>query len=116
MKNFYPIYRNKKLLPWIKWWILKRLNGGQSSLKAVTLSSGTLTKVDKSKALSIKEYYGNTVQNGTPTPESPVEIQTISGDNSFSINNSSYRVDLRRQEYNKSTKRTNSTKRSKYIK
>lgn len=21
--NFYPIYRNKKLLPWIKWWLIK---------------------------------------------------------------------------------------------
>ena len=92
-KYFLPVYHSQ-LKPWIKWWILKRLNGGQSSLKAVTISSGTLTKVDKSKALSIKQYYGNTVQNGTPTPESPVEIQTISGDNSFSINNSSYRVDF----------------------
>ena len=92
-KYFLPVYHSQ-LKPWIKWWILKRLNGGQSSLKAVTLSSGTLTKVDKTKALSIKEYYGNTVQNGTPTPESPVEIKTISGDNTFTINGVDYRLDL----------------------
>lgn len=79
-KYFLPVYHSQ-LKPWIKWWILKRLNGGESSLKAVTISSGTLTKVDKSKALSIKEYYGNTVQNGTPTPSSPIEVKTVSGDN-----------------------------------
>ena len=92
-KYFLPVYHSE-LKPWIKWWILKRLSGGESSLKAVTLSSGTLTKVDKSKALSITEYYGNTVQDGTPTPESPVEIQTISGDNTFTINGVNYRLDL----------------------
>lgn len=94
MNNFYPTYKSK-LKPWIKFWILKKVNGaGESTLKAVTISSGTLTKVDKSKALSIKEYYGNTVQNGTPSPEEPVEIQTITGDNTFTINSNSYRVDL----------------------
>ena len=92
-KYFLPVY-NSQLKPWIKWWILKRLNGGESTLKVVTLSEGTLTKVDKSKALRIKEYYGNTVQNGTPTPDSPVEIQTISGDNTFNINSVNYRVDF----------------------
>ena len=94
MNNFYPTYKSK-LKPWIKYWLLKKLNNsGESTLKVVTLSSGTLTKVDKSKSLSIKEYYGNTIQNGTPTPEAPVEIQTISGNNTFTINNNSYRVDL----------------------
>lgn len=95
MNDFYPIYK-MKLKPWIKYWVLKKLNdSGESTLKVVTISSGTLTKVDKSKALSIKEYYGNTIQDGTPTPEAPVEIQTISGDNTFTINLNSYRVDLK---------------------
>ena len=102
-KYFLPVYHSE-LKPWIKWWILKRLNGGESSLKAVTISSGTLTKVDKSKALSIKEYYGNTVQNGTPSPESPVEIKTISGDNTFTINGVNYNLDLKsKQLFDKST-------------
>ena len=93
-KYFYPIYK-MKLKPWIKYWLLKKLNNsGESTLKVETISSGTLKKVDKSKSLSIKEYYGNTVQNGTPTPETPIEIQTITGDNTFTINSSSYRVDL----------------------
>ena len=96
-KYFLPIYHSK-LKPWIKWWILKRLNGGQSSLKAVTLSEGTLTKVDKSKALRIKEYYGNTVQNGTPTPESPIPVQTISGNITFNINSVNYNLDLKSKQ------------------
>ena len=102
-KYFLPIYHSE-LKPWIKWWILKRLNGGQSSLKAVTISSGTLTKVDKTKALSIKEYYGNTVQNGTPSPDSPVEIQTITGNITFRINDVNYNLDLKsKQLFDKST-------------
>lgn len=96
-KYFLPIYHSN-LKPWIKWWILKRLNGGQSSLKAVTLSEGTLTKVDKSKALRIKEYYGNTVQNGTPTPESPIPVQTISGNITFNINSVNYNLDLKSKQ------------------
>lgn len=92
-KYFLPVYHSE-LKPWIKWWILKRLNGGESSLKAVTISSGTLTKVDKSMGLSIKEYYGNAIQNGTPTPDSPVPVQTISGNITFTINSVNYRLDL----------------------
>lgn len=95
-KYFLPVYYSQ-LKPWIKWWILKRLNG-ESTLKAVTISSGTLTKVDKSKALSISEYYGNAIQNGTPTPETPVEIQTISGDNTFTINSVNYNLNLKSKQ------------------
>lgn len=102
-KYFLPIYHSE-LKPWIKWWILKRLSGGESTLKAVTLSSGTLTKVDKTKALSIKEYYGNTVQDGTPTPEAPVEIKTISGDITFTINGGDYKLNLKsRNRFDKDT-------------
>lgn len=94
-KYLYPIYKSK-LKPWIKWWLLKRLSGGSSSLVAVTITSDIhyLRNVDTSKALSIKEYYGNTVQDGTPTPEAPVEIQTITGDNSFQFDNETYTLDL----------------------
>lgn len=110
-KYFLPVYHSE-LKPWIKWWILKRLNGGQSSLKAITITSGTLTKVDKSKALSIKEYYGNTVQNGTPTPESPVEIKTISGNITFTINGGDYKLDLKSKNlFNKDIPDDNKNKR-----
>lgn len=102
-KYFLPIYHSQ-LKPWIKFWLLKRLKpSAPVTLKAVTISEGTLTKVDKSKALSIKEYYGNTVQDGTPTPDSPIPVQTISGDNTFTINSVNYRVDFGGKNlYNKS--------------
>ena len=92
-KYFLPVYHSE-LKPWIKWWILKRLNG-ESTLRAITISSGTLKKVDTSKALSIQEYYGNTVQDGTPSPESPVEIKTISEENTFTINDVNYSLNLK---------------------
>lgn len=110
-KYFLPVYHSE-LKPWIKWWILKRLNGGESTLKAVTISSGTLTKVDKSMGLSIKEYYGNTVQNGTPSPQSPVEVQTISGNITFNINSVNYNINLKSKNlFNKDIPDDNKNKR-----
>ena len=43
--------------------------------------------VDNLKDVQIK---GNTTQDGTPTPESPVEIKTVTGDNNVIINNLNY--------------------------
>lgn len=40
------------------------------------------------------KYKGNTAQNGTPTPNAPVAVQTVTGEQTFSINGSSYIVNL----------------------
>lgn len=41
----------------------------------------TLTNAVSTNNASILQLQGNTTQNGTPTPTSPVEVKTVSGDN-----------------------------------
>ena len=94
--NFYPIYKNKKLLPWIKWWILKgnkvmpkHLSEWINSAEAITL-----TGVYKGSPLLNLNLNGNTSQTGTPTPEAPVPVNVVKYDNYININDESYRIDL----------------------
>ena len=60
----------------------------------------TLTNAVSTNNSSILQLEGNTTQNGTPTPTSPVEVKTVSGDNNIVVSNeqhvtgNSYRVDL----------------------
>lgn len=60
----------------------------------------TIKYADSDRPCSISELEGNTTQNGTPTPTSPVEIKTVSGDNNIVVSNeqhvtgNSYRVDF----------------------
>lgn len=94
--NFYPIYKNKKLLPWIKWWLIKgnkvtpkHLSEWINSAEAITL-----TGVYKGSPLLYLNLNGNTSQTGTPTPEAPVPVNVVKEDNYININDNTYRVDL----------------------
>lgn len=44
-------------------------------------TSFTLTDAQPNKKASITKLEGNTSQSGTPTPSSPIEVKTVSGDN-----------------------------------
>lgn len=94
--NFYPIYRNKKLLPWIKWWLIKgnkvtpkHLSEWINSAEAITL-----TGVYKGSPLLNLNLNGNTSQTGTPTPEAPVPVNVVKGNNYININDDTFRIDL----------------------
>ena len=94
--NFYPIYKNKKLLPWIKWWILKgnKVMPKHLSEWINSASAITLTGVYKGSPLLYLNLKGNTSQTGTPTPEAPVPVNVVKYDNYININDESYRIDL----------------------
>jgi len=47
--------------------------------------SATLTDVDTSKESRVLRLLGQTNQNGTPTPTSPIPINVVSGDNEINI-------------------------------
>ena len=47
--------------------------------------SATLTDVDTSKESRVLRILGQTSQNGTPTPSSPIPINVVSGDNTINI-------------------------------
>lgn len=104
--NFYPIYKNKKLLPWIKWWILK---GNKIAPKHLSewinsASAITLTGVYKGSPLLNLNLNGNTSQTGTPTPEAPVPVNVVKGNNTIKINDTDYQVNLKSKNlFNKDT-------------
>lgn len=50
----------------------------------------TLTNAVSTNNASILQLQGNTTQNGTPTPTSPVEVKTVSGDSSVVICGSNF--------------------------
>ena len=50
-------------------------------------SNLTITDADTTKQASITELKGNTTQEGTPTPSSPIEVKTVSGDNNIVVSN-----------------------------
>ena len=51
-----------------------------------TGESFTLTNIRGDQPGSILEITGQSIQNGTPTPDAPVEIQSVSGDNHINVN------------------------------
>ena len=59
------------------------INGTAPTIEGTTVSgtSFTLTDAETDKQASIYQLEGNTTQNGTPTPTSPIDISTVSGDN-----------------------------------
>lgn len=58
------------------------------NIKYVTATgeSFTLTNVNGTQPGSILQITGKSIQNGTPTPDAPVEIQNVSGDNHIIVN------------------------------
>lgn len=53
-----------------------------------TTTEGSDLSIENTRVGKIKfEYYGNTSQNGTPTPNNPVEIKTVTGLNTMTIEN-----------------------------
>lgn len=74
----YPI-RRLKVMPWIKYYLIKRTAGTLSEVMENLTSPITLTGSLRRK-FHIFEIGGNSVQDGTPTPESPIPIQNV-GDN-----------------------------------
>ena len=58
-----------------------------SSYEETEGTSFTLTDAQANKQASITEIKGNTTQEGTPTPSSPVEVKTVSGDNNIVVSN-----------------------------
>ena len=55
--------------------------------KTIQGTSFTLTDASSTKQASITELKGNTTQEGTPTPSSPAEVKTVSGDNNVVVSN-----------------------------
>ena len=53
------------------------------------------------------ELQGNTIQDGTPTPDNPIEVQTVTGRQEITINEQSYEIWLDNNLFDKTDYRNN---------
>lgn len=56
--------------------------------------SGTTFSINAYNSIFNYSILGNTVQNGTPTPDAPIPINVVSGNNSININSNAYPINL----------------------
>lgn len=68
-----------------------------------TGESFTLTNVRGDQPGSILEMTGQSIQNGTPTPDAPVEIQSVSGDQNINVMNKNI-IQMKEGNYSYSNK------------
>ena len=86
-KFLYPI-KNLEIMPWIKHWLLKRGSSPSYPLSEIIIGASPLTLINSvRKIFNIFNISGNTIQDGTPTPESPIPIQNVSGEVEVKIEN-----------------------------
>lgn len=64
-------------------------------------SNLSLENVDDVEDFNI-ELQGDTVQDGTPTPENPINVQTVTGRQEITINEQSYEINLGKNLFDKS--------------
>lgn len=105
-KYLLPIYHSK-LKPWIKYWLYKHTE----KVPVPVLSDWTegyspieLSNAFPDTTLQDLSLIGNILQTGIPTPTNPVAVQTVSGSNTITLNNTSnYKVDLASNNLSKIT-------------
>lgn len=56
-------------------------------IRTLTASDFIITDADTSRKANIVEIQGNTVQDGTPSPDNEVEVQNVTGDNYIVVSN-----------------------------
>lgn len=85
-KYFYAI-RRFKIKPWLKYWILNKEKTSSGVLSEIL--SGTSFTLENSldRLFNKFDLKGNTLQDGTPTPDSPIPIQNVSGNNTIKVQN-----------------------------
>ena len=86
-KFLYPIVKCKKLKSWIKYWILSIPEKAKGVWSEILTGSSFTLENSLESVFNKFDLKGNTSQNGTPTPTSPVDIQTVSGNNTIKIQN-----------------------------
>lgn len=65
----------------------KRIITENVKIRTLTASDFTITDADTSRKANIVEIQGNTIQDGTPSPDNEVEVQNVTGDNYIVVSN-----------------------------
>jgi len=65
----------------------KRIITENVKIRTLTAEDFTITDADTSRKANIIEIQGNTMQDGTPSPDNEVEVQNVTGDNYIVVSN-----------------------------
>lgn len=86
MRKYLYIIRKLKIKPWLKYWLIK---AGEIKGVLSEILTGTSFTLENSieRVFNKFDLKGNTLQDGTPSPENPIEIQNVSGNNNIKIQN-----------------------------
>lgn len=85
-KYIFPIIK-WKIKSWLKYYILNK-SATSYPLSEITTGTSPLTLSNSvRKKFNIFNVGGNTVQNGEPTPETPVPVQNVSGEVEVKVGN-----------------------------
>lgn len=83
-KYIYPLIKCK-IKPWLKYYIVKK---GEGTPSEIITTASPITLVNSLRRKFIKFIVGgNSIQNGEPTPATPVEIQNVTGNVEVKVEN-----------------------------
>lgn len=71
----YFLLHNKKLKPWIKYWLYIKSKDKNYVLSDILDGTSFYLENSSNKNFNLFQINGNTTQDGTPTPTNPVEIE-----------------------------------------
>lgn len=86
-KFLYPI-KKLEIMPWIKYYLLNKGEKPSYPLSEIITGASPLTLSNSvRKKFNIFNVGGNTVQNGEPTPETPIPVENVSGEVEVKVEN-----------------------------
>lgn len=107
MRKYLYLIKKKKIKSWLKFWLLTN-NKFNSILSSIIYGTSFNLQNTVKRYFKIFNIFGNSVQNGTPTPENPVPIESVAddvnlfditsipelvgGSTSYSVNNNTLKV------------------------
>lgn len=86
-KKYLFLINKSNIKSWIKYWILKGTNISIELIELVKQATPITLNNTISRPFVKLIPYGKTVQDGTPTPETPVEIKNVTGNIDVIISN-----------------------------
>ena len=87
MKKYLYRIRKFKIKPWIKYWILNKEKTSSGVLSEILTGTSFTLENSLDRLFNKFDLKGNTLQDGEPTPDSPIPIQNVSGNNTIKVQN-----------------------------
>lgn len=94
MKKYLYRIRKFKIKPWIKYWILNKEKTSSGVLSEILTGTSFTLENSLDRLFNKFDLKGNTLQDGEPTPDIPIPIQNVSGNNTIKVQNKNLVSDI----------------------